>query len=455
MADNGYDVADPRDVDPRFGTLADADRLIAASHDRGLRITVDVVPNHFSSAHPWFVEALAAEPGSAARDLFLFRDGVGDAPPNNWTSQFGGPAWTRVPDGQWYLHLFAPAQPDLNWRNPLVAQDFETTLRFWLDRGVDGFRIDVAHGLVKAEGLPDNPDGLPPNPMSDTAAPMGMWNQPEVHAVFRRWREILDEYDGDRMLVGEVWLGDAAEQALYVRPDELHLAFNFRLLFSDWNAADMGTAIERSVTELHRVGATPTWVLSNHDVSRHTSRYGGGAVGLARARAALLLILALPGAAYLYQGEELGLEDVDLPDGALRDPIWESSGHTWRGRDGCRVPLPWKGTEPPYAFSTNVDTWLPMPDGWGPLAVHAEPSTLAFYREALRLRPSAPDLTAPLAWNARGPVLDLTIAGAPGLRCLVNLGAETAPLPAGDVVLASGQLTGGLPPDTAVWLALP
>jgi alpha-glucosidase len=462
MADHGYDVADPRDVDPMFGTLADFDDLLAAAHERGLRLTVDIVPNHYSSAHPWFVEALAAPPGSAARERFMFRDGRGAGgaePPTNWQSTFGGPAWTRVPDGQWYLHLFTPEQPDLNWRNPEVGDDMERTLRFWLDRGVDGFRIDVAHGLFKAVDLPDNPSGLEPDLMSESAEPTGMWNQPEVHDVYRRWRAVCDSYAHSPMLVGEVWIGDAAEQARYVRPDELHLVFNFRLLFSGWDSAEMREAIEASTHELRAVGAASTWVLSNHDVVRHPTRYGGGAVGHRRARAALLLILALPGAVFAYQGEELGLEEVELPDEALQDPIWESSGHTERGRDGCRVPLPWSGEVPPYGFTTADHTWLPQPVDWAPLTVQAQhdddASMLCFYRSALAQRPRTLDTAAPLTWNRRDGVLDLTVAGAPGVRCVVNLGAEGVELPAGEVLFASDAVIGGrLPPDTAAWLSV-
>jgi alpha-glucosidase len=461
MVDHGYDVADPRDVDPMFGTLADFDDLLAAAHERGMRLTVDIVPNHYSSAHPWFGEALSAPPGSPARERFMFRDGRGPdggEPPTNWQSTFGGPAWTRVPDGQWYLHLFAPEQPDLNWRNPEVGEDMERTLRFWLDRGVDGFRIDVAHGLFKAIDLPDNPAGLEPDLMSESAEPTGMWNQPEVHDVYRRWRAICDSYPHEPMLVGEVWIGDAGEQARYVRPDELHLVFNFRLLFSAWESGEMARAIEASTHELRAVSAASTWVLSNHDVVRHPSRYGGGEVGLRRARAALLLILGLPGAVFLYQGEELGLEEVSLPDEALQDPIWESSGHTERGRDGCRVPLPWSGEEPPYGFTTGTTTWLPQPADWASLTVSAqqgaEGSMLAFYSEALARRPRTIDTAAPLAWNRRDSVLDITVAGSPGLRCVVNFGEEPVALPSGDVVLTSGPVTDGmLSSDTAAWLA--
>lgn len=461
MADHGYDVSDPRDVDPRFGTLADFDALLAACHDRGLRLIVDVVPNHVSVAHPWFVEALAAGPGSEARERFLFRDGCGEAgetPPNNWSSTFGGPAWTRVPDGQWYLHLFAPEQPDLNWRQPDVGADAERTLRFWLDRGVDGVRIDVAHGLFKAVGLPDNPAGLAPDLMAQTAEPTGMWNQPEVHEVYRRWHAVAAEYPQRAVLVGEVWMGDAAQQARYVRSDELHLVFNFRLLFAGWNAVAMREAIESPMTELYAVGAQSAWVLSNHDVVRHVTRYGGAERGQRRARAALLLILALPGAVFLYQGEELGLEQVQMPDAALQDPVWERSGHRERGRDGARVPLPWSGTAPPYGFTAGAATWLPQPADWGDRTVTAQSgvagSMLEFYRTALARRPRRGSGAEAVRWNRRDEVLDLTIGDPPRLRCIVNLGTSHVALPAGELLMVSEAVpAAGLPPDAAAWLA--
>jgi alpha-glucosidase len=459
MADHGYDVADPRAVEPMFGTLDDLDGIVSDAHARGLRVIVDVVPNHVSSAHRWFQEALAGAPGGPERARFLFRDGRGadgDDPPTNWRSAFGGSAWTRVDDGQWYLHLFAPDQPDLDWRHPEVAADFEETLRFWLDREVDGFRIDVAHGLFKDPELPDNPPGVVVDLMSETSAPTPMWDQPEVHDVWRRWRQICASYPHDPVLVGEVWLGDAQAQARYVRPDELHLAFNFRLLFSAWEGREMAAAIDRSVTELHAVGAPSTWVLSNHDVVRHVTRYGGGEVGRRRARAALLLALGLPGAVFLYQGEELGLDEVDLPDHALTDPVWERSGHTRRGRDGCRVPLPWSGAVPPYGFSTGRGSWLPQPKDWAPLTADAEngepTSMLSFYRRALACRPPA-DPLAPITWHRRdAEMLDLTVGD--GVRCVVNLGSDAVRLPADARVLLASEDTeqGVVAVDAAVWI---
>ncbi|MFL6240473.1 MAG: glycoside hydrolase family 13 protein [Actinomycetes bacterium] len=466
MADHGYDVADPRAVDPLFGTLEDFDALVRDAHARSMRVMVDVVPNHSSSAHPWFLQALADGPGSAARERYLFRPGKGpngDDPPNNWQSVFGGPAWSRVTDGEWYLHLFAPEQPDLNWRHPDVAADYEQTLRFWLGRGVDGFRIDVAHGLFKAPDLPDVTAGSSLDLMGPRMVPVPMWDQPEVHDVYRRWHGICADYDNDPVLVGEVWIGDPRSVARYVRPDELQLAFNFGLLFSRWDCAAYHDAIAGSLRELGAVGAPTTWVMSNHDVQRQASRFGPGEVGQQRARAAALLLLALPGPVFLYQGDELGLPEVHVPDAALQDPIWTRSGHTIRGRDGCRVPLPWGGDVPPYEFSPpEVETWLPMPTGWGPLTVGAQSdqpaSMLELYRRALALRRAEPALgDGPLHWQSaeHGDVLDF-VRPAPdgaGVRCLVNFAAEPIGLPRGQPLLSSAPLpTGQLPADTAVWL---
>jgi alpha-glucosidase len=457
MADHGYDVSDPTDVDPVFGTLADFDAMVAEAHDRGILVTVDIVPNHFSDQHVWFQQALAAGPASAERARFIFGDGKGDngeLPPNNWPSVFGGPAWTRVADGQWYLHLFAPEQPDVNWENPEIAAEFDRVLRFWLDRGADGFRMDVANAMAKRVGLPDMtelPTGNPNQLLDDPR-----FNQPHVHDYLRGMRKVTDEYTG-AMIVGEVWVPNALDLAKYVRPDELHLSFNFGLVEVDWGYKDFKIAIEDSLSAMADVGAPTTWVLSNHDVVRHTTRYGGGAIGRARGRAAALLQLALPGAAYLYNGDELGLENVELPDEALQDPSWLRSGKTVRGRDGERIPMPWSGTSAPYGFTSGDTTWLPMPDDWASVTVEAEQgdpnSTLTLYQIALALRHRLPELTAKnYAW---APAADGCIAVRRGEHFLLvtNLGESGTPLPAGEVLLASGPLAPGtLPENTSVWL---
>lgn len=462
MADHGYDVSDPRDIDPLFGGMAAFERLIAAAHQRGIKVTMDVVPNHTSSAHPWFRAALAAGPGTEARDRYFFRDGRGPGgllPPNNWESVFGGPAWTRVfePDGspgQWYLHLFDAEQPDLNWDNTEVFDDFEKTLRFWLERGVDGFRIDVAHGMAKPPGLPDSQD------MSEVLRHTDddpRFNRPHVHAIHRDIRAVIDDYPG-AVTVGEVWVTDNARWAEYVRPDELHLGFNFRLARTDFDAAEIHDAVQNSLEAAALEDATPTWTLANHDVGREVTRYGDGEIGLRRARAMAMLMLALPGAVFIYNGQELGLPDVDLPDEVLQDPTWERSGHTERGRDRCRVPLPWSGDTPPFGFSSCAQTWLPMPADWSALTVEkqlGDPSSmLTFFRRALRLRRERAEFDgSEIDWlSANGDALIFRRGGG-GLVCALNAGQRPMALPAGELLLASEPLTNGkLAPDSAAWL---
>ncbi|MFE9607652.1 alpha-amylase family glycosyl hydrolase [Streptomyces sp. NPDC006012] len=429
QADAGYDVADYRAVDPMFGTLADADGLIRDAHAEGLKIIVDLVPNHSSDQHEWFKQALAEGPGSPLRDRYHFRPGKGargELPPNDWESVFGGPAWTRVPDGAWYLHLFAPEQPDFNWEHPAVGDEFRSILRFWLDLGVDGFRVDVAHGLVKAEGLPDI--GTRDQVRLLGSGVMPFFDQDGVHAVYREWRTVIDEYagkeepagpsapgrsrgTGGRMFVAEAWTPTVERTALYVRPDELHQAFNFQYLSTDWDAGELRRIIDRTLDAMRPVGAPATWVLSNHDVTRHATRFanppglgtqirtaGDREQGLRRARAATLLMLALPGSCYLYQGEELGLPDVvDLPDEVRQDPAYFRGAGQDGFRDGCRVPIPWTRTGPSYGFGSG-GSWLPQPSTWGELSVQAQQagpgSTLELYRRALKLRRAEPCLGA-------------------------------------------------------------
>ncbi|MGH3562811.1 MAG: glycoside hydrolase family 13 protein [Mycobacterium sp.] len=461
MADHGYDVSDPRDVDPLFGGLAALDRLIAAAHRRGIKVTMDLVPNHTSSAHPWFQAALADGPGSAARSRYFFRDGRGRngrRPPNNWVSVFGGPAWTRVsePDGtpgQWYLHLFDTEQPDLNWDNPEVFADFEKTLRFWLDRGADGFRIDVAHGMAKPPGLPDMKVRKSRLLRSEDADPR--FNQPNVHAIHRDIRRVVDDYPG-AVTIGEVWVHDNVRWAEYLRPDELHLGFNFRLAQADFDAGDIRAAVENTLAAAAIENATPTWTLANHDVGREVTRYGGGEVGLARARALAMVMLALPGVVFIYNGEELGLPDVELPDEVLQDPTWKRSGHTERGRDGCRVPIPWDGDAPPFGFSTSTDTWLPMPPEWAALTVEKQlsdaGSTLSLFRRANELRATRAEFDGDgIEWLPTPH--DALVFARGGMLCVLNAGARPLPLPDGQLILASAPVADGvLPPNAAAWL---
>ncbi len=471
MVDGGYDVADYRDIDPSFGTLADAEAFIADAHAHAIKVLLDIVPNHTSDRHPWFQAALAAGPGSRERDRYIFRDGRGrdgGRPPTDWPSVFGGPAWTRVTDpdgrpGQWYLHLFAPEQPDIDWTAPEVAREFESILRFWYERGADGFRIDVAHGLVKDPGFPD----LRARSAKSVAGPNPYWDQDGVHDIYRSWRAIADEY-GDRPFVAEVFVSSADRLARYVRPDELHTAFDFRFLQAGWSAPGLRRAIDDSVGVLDSVGAPATWVLSNHDQVRHVTRLGRLASGVVdlvlgrrRARAALLLMLALPGCAYLYQGEELGLEEVeDLPEALLQDPTWLRSGHTVRGRDGCRVPLPWSDTASPFGFGPpGAVPWLPQPAGWRERSAAAQTgdpdSFLELYRAALRLRREhLGSRGAGMTWLP-SPETVLRFERGGGVETIVNLGPDPIELTGGrPVLLASDRLPDDerLPADTAVWL---
>lgn len=448
MVDGGYDVADHRDVDPQVGTLQDFDAMLHTAHALGIRVIIDIVPNHSSSQHPWFAAALAAGPKSPARDRYLFRPSAPDGgPPNDWESVFGGPAWTQVDDGEWYLHLFDPTQPDFNWSNDEVRAEFESILRFWLDRGVDGFRIDVAHGMVKAPGLPSVGRSAQIGLLGRGELPY--FDQDAVHDIYRSWRKILDSYPGQRIAVAEAWASTPARLARYIAPDELHQAFNFDFLEAAWSADAMRTVIDDSLAAAGLVGAPTTWVLSNHDKQRHVTRLGS----LARARAAVLLMLALPGSAYLYQGEELGLPEVlDLPDAVREDPVWFRSGGTDIGRDGCRVPLPWSGSAPPFGFTTSERSWLPMPASWAGLTVadqEADPeSTLFLYRAALAIRRTA--FTGGITWLDSPPDV-LAFARDDGSRCVVNFGPRPYAVDSRPR-LSSGPLTDGmLPTDTAAW----
>jgi len=498
--DAGYDVADYCDVDPLFGTLADADALLARAHGLGLKVVVDLVPNHTSSAHAWFQEALRALEGSPERAHYIFRDGRGpdgSEAPNNWESVFGGPAWTRItnPDGtpgQWYLHLFDASQPDLDWSNRWVHDRFIEILRFWLDRGVDGFRIDVAHGLVKKEGLPDwerpatggsmgGAGGVTLAPEieghADDLATPPYWAQGGVHEIWREWHQVVAEYDGDRMLVAEAWVDPLTKLADWVRPDEMHQAFNFVYLETPWSADALRIVVDGSLSAFGDVGAPSTWVLSNHDVVRHASRLaltaenpqGAGVgprsagqpepvLGLRRARAATALMLALPGSAYVYQGEELGLPEViDLPDEARQDPTWFRSNGERYGRDGCRVPIPWEAEAPAYGFNTTGESWLPQPTDWAHFARDRQAgvagSTLELYRLALQLRRRFGLGTGSLTWlTGYG---DEVVAFTNGeVTVISNLGVTPVELPADDEVLLSSEPLpeAALTTDATVWL---
>lgn len=493
QADGGYDVADYCAVDPRFGDMADFDRLVAEAHARGIRVIIDIVPNHTSYLHPWFREAIAAEPGSPARDRYVFRRGRGEhseLPPTNWLSNFGGSAWEPCGDGWYYLHLFAREQPDLNWDNPEVRAEFLRVLRFWCDRGVDGFRIDVSHGLAKdlCDPLRDRPDPTVLGPQADDGSDP-LWDRDEVHAIYRAWRWLFDEYMPAKYAIGESWHPFSPRIFQYARQDELGAVFDFSLQKAAWGRDIYREVIARTWDYARQAATAPTWVLGNHDVPRVASRIGlpvgadidtwvtsdgtdpavDPVAAQRRARAAALIMLGLPGTAFIYQGEELGLpEDFDLTPDQLRDPNWERSGHRFKGRDGCRVPLPWTADGPAFGFNDTGAAWLPQPDWYAGYAASAQDgvdgSILSLYRRAVGLRRE---------WVARGADTAMTWLDDPsepqllswrlpsGLTVAVNCSADRGlPMPEHNRVLVSsaadwrdGDDPAELAPETAVWLA--
>ena len=479
LNDGGYDVSDYRDINEQFGDLAAAERFITEAHEHGIRVVVDLVPNHTSSEHPWFQAALAAEPGSRERARYIFRPGRGpdgSVPPNNWLAVFGGPAWRRVDGGEWYLHLFDTTQPDLNWENEEVRAEFDDIFRFWLDREVDGFRVDVAHSMVKDPAFPDI-ERVGDVLEATVAIDHPHWDQDGVHEIIRRWRAILDASGRDVMMVAEAWVSPE-RLPLYLRPDEYHQSFNFDFLTTPWARDEAFASIDQAIVAAASVGSTPTWTLSNHDVMRHASRYGlpndvnwrtwpvtgphdllDPDLGLRRARAASLLLMALPGSVYLYQGEELGLPEVwDLPPEVLDDPVWENSGHQQMGRDGCRVPLPWTTDGPSFGFGSGAP-WLPQPEFFGELSAEAQAanpdSTLSMYRRALALRAEHFTTDEEFAWIENDHAETLAFRRGSGAICVVNYGDRPVGLPAGEVLLASADIdadTRELPGNAAAWL---
>lgn len=494
LADGGYDVADYRDVAPELGTLADFDEMIAALHAEGIKVVVDIVPNHTSDQHVWFQEALASPKGSPARNRYIFRDGVIDEdgnnnPPSDWICMFGGPQWDQVEDGQWYLHTFAPEQPDLNWENPEVRAEFEDVLAFWSDRGVDGFRIDVAHSLVKDQDVIFGPDPLPTWAELEAMPWDGnhpVWDRDEVHEVYKGWRKVFDRYDPPRTAVAEAWVDDPGRRARYASIEGLGQTFNFDLLRADFNAASFKEIIDHNLHLAEGADTSTTWVLSNHDVIRHATRYGlpdlqlgkeriaghswllsGGTPeevererGNRRADATTLMLLALPGSMYLYQGEELGLHEVgDIADADRQDPTFFRSPGFDVGRDGCRVPLPWVADAPGYGFGAGQDAkppHFPQPKWFAEHAVDVEEadpsSTLNLYRRALELRKRLLAEEA-LTWEDTDSEDVLQFVRPNGWRVIMNFSDEPVEMPEGEVVVSSRPLEDGkLPGNTTAWL---
>ena len=512
--DGGYDVADYRDIDPRFGTVDEVVELVREAHDLGIKIIVDIVPNHTSSEHRYFQAALRTAPGSPEWERYHVLPGKGvhgEQPPNNWRSVFAGEAWSPIldasgkPTGHWYLHLFDDTQPDVNWEHPDIAEEFDSTLRFWMDRGIDGFRIDVAHGLIKLAGYPDD-EGESEVRDADggllDVAPRPYWDQPGVHEIYRRWRAIADEYEPARIFVGEIWVGTPARLAAYLRPDELHTGFNFPFLKANWRAEELRPIIIDSLRNDEAVGAPTTWVLENHDVPRVVTRYAplrqqaleledqtsqlsaqmqdvaltddDFKRGRRRARAGMLLMLALPGSAYIWQGQELGLEEVtDIDDEQRQDPVWFRTKGVEKGRDGCRVPIPWTRDGSSMGFGPDGSTpWLTQPPHWRELAVDVQEddpaSMLELTRKALHIRRREMALgDGDMVWRddlgLGSDVLAFErppIDGSPAVLVIANTGQERVELPNAGALLVASQPTIErtaantliIPADTTVWL---
>jgi len=478
LCDGGYDVADHRRINPLFGTNEEAEEFIAEAHELGLKVIADLVPNHTSDQHRWFGPAIESKPGHESRDRFHILPGKspdGAEPPNNWEARFGGPAWERLADGEWYLHIFDVTQPDLNWNNPDVRDEFDSIIRFWLDIGVDGFRVDVAHGLIKHPEFRDYLDDEE-RELGSYAEDHPHWDRDELHEIVRGWRSILDEYEGDRMLLAEAWVRPE-RLPLYVRPDEYNLSFSFEFATAPWDAQVFRSVISKTLSEASSVDAPATWVLSNHDVVRHATRFGlpvgikppewlldgphealDSAMGLRRARAASLMMLALPGTAYVYQGDELGLPEVwDLDESVLEDPVWTLSGHSRKGRDGCRVPLPWDETGPSFGFGAS-GPWLPQPPWWGSMSVEAQErdadSTLHLHRAAISIRNDFLRDDEVIEWLDFGPDAVAFRRGS-GLVSITNLGPTPVEVGSAEIVLASASVDGGrIESDVTAWIRL-
>ncbi|MEQ8667805.1 MAG: alpha-amylase family glycosyl hydrolase [Pirellulales bacterium] len=433
MADFGYDIADYCDIDPMFGDLAGFDRLLAAVHARGLKLLLDFVPNHSSDQHPWFLESRASRENSK-RDWYIWRDPAPDgSPPNNWISDFGGSSWEwDETTGQYYLHAFLKSQPDLNWRNSEIREAMMSVLRFWLDRGVDGFRIDVLWHIIKAEGLPNNPINshwTPDRTQRDQLIQLYSTDQPEAHAISAEFRALADSY-GDRVLIGEICLPNDRLARWYGTPDrpQVHLPFNFQLIENDWEAAALRRTIADYEASLPPFG-WPNWVIGSHDAPRIAAR-----IGEPQARVAAMLLLTLRGTPTLYQGDEIGIGKVKILLDQVRDPQDLRQPGLGIGRDRSRTPVPWDASA--YAGFSTVDPWLPLNEDWRVRNISVQDrsssSLLSLYRSLLALRRShialeIGDLT--LVDSARDVLAYQRRYADECLLIALNLSDETRPLP--------------------------
>jgi alpha-glucosidase len=497
LADGGYDVDDYRDVDPKLGSLSDFDEMLNKLHEVGIRVFVDIVPNHSSNRHEWFKEAIAAEPGSAARNRYIFRDGKGangELPPTNWPSHFAPSAWTHESamggkHNQWYCHLFAPEQPDFNWDNREIEDDFLKTLKFWADRGVDGFRIDVAHALKKDLSEPLKDQDRYPDLVNRMVGENILFDRDEVHEIYKEWRQLFNQYDPPRVAVAEAYV-PADRLALYASADELGQAFNFELLNANFNAQEFKSVIDRGLTQAKALGSSSTWCLNNHDQMRPATKYGllptvdqirwknsagktsplDENLGVRSAIAASMLIMALPGCTYIYQGEELGLHEVlGIPEDQIQDPQYLRNHKVDVGRDGCRVPLPWSSTGSSFGFGDG-GSHLPQPEWFAKNSVELESndpqSPLSIFRKALELRKGLV-AAEEMRWHETGDASVLHFSRPNGWHCITNFGRghfdltgkgeilhASGPLAEAGIYLIHGVETSGndLPPATTVWL---
>ncbi len=398
-ADWGYDVEDYCEIDPELGDMEDLDCLVAEASRRGIRILLDLVPNHTSDRHPWFVDARSSR-SARHRDWYVWADPKQDgALPNNWVSSFGGPAWTLDDEtGQYYLNNFLPQQPDLNWWSDEVRSAFDSIIRFWFDRGVAGFRIDCCHMIVKDAALRDNPPATEDDDfMAQIFGQRSVYNsnRPEVHEVIRRWRRLSDSYQGSRVLIGETNVEQLDVMASYYGDgsDELHLAFNFPFVNTPFEASALREVVERTEVLLPPL-AWPTWFASNHDLPRFVTRWAKG--DPARARLALVVLLALRGTPVLYQGDEIGLADTDLDREDLLDPVGLRFWPAYKGRDAVRTPMPWRNAPGGGFTSPGTRTWLPVGDAAGCNVEDQKDDTLSFLslaRDMIGLRRKLPDLS--------------------------------------------------------------
>ncbi len=428
-ADWGFDVSDYRGVHPELGTLEDLDELVARAGEHGIHVLLDLVPNHTSDAHPWFRNR---------RDFYVWRVGRDGEPPNNWKSVFGGAAWTRdESSGEWYLHNFAPGQPDLDWWNEDVRAEFDDILRFWMDRGIAGFRIDVAHGIVKDRELRDNPAATEDDIEQYRwmgQRPIFSMNRPEVHDVLRRWRSVSEPYDG--VLVGETWVHDVETLATFYGDgvDELHLAFNFVFLLAEFEVATLAPVVAETEARLPQ-HAWPVWTLGNHDITRFPTRWAQGDPGLSRC--ALMLLLTLRGTPVLYYGDELAMPEAQIPPHRVVDPVGLLGDPRRRGRDGARTPMPWRDT-PGLGFTLPaVEPWLPFGEAAG-VDVESQradrSSVLWLCRDLIALRRESDDLRTGSYAEVRASDDVWAYRRGDGFLVALNLGDADAAVPVSGVV---------------------